>query len=192
MVPMPEERDRIRLGKLVRQRRTELDLNQDQIAELGGPSPDTVVRFERGKIGSKPQPRTLEGLDTALRWRPGSSKRVLEGGDPVAIDHPRDLETSRRLNEVMAQAGGHSWTPIQRRSIEDLANAAHKLVILCQLDSHDPGICEMARRIHLLAADMMTTAIASERGDNELLDLLEASNAGHARRDKMAREGEQS
>lgn len=49
MVPMPDDRDRIRLGKLVRQRRVELDLNQDQIADLGGPSPDTMVRFERGK-----------------------------------------------------------------------------------------------------------------------------------------------
>lgn len=110
----------------------------------------------------------------------------------MAIDHPADLATSRKLNEIMAEAGGTEWTPIQRRSIEDLANAAHKLVLLCQLDSNDPGVCEMARRVHLLAADMMATVIASERGDSELLALLEASNGDHARRDKLAREGEQS
>lgn len=71
----------VRLAGEVTARRTQLGLTAQQLAERAGVKLNSVTRVENA---SKPLPaqRTLDKLDQALGWQPGSSQRILGGGDP--------------------------------------------------------------------------------------------------------------
>ena len=84
----PDRQDRqdwSRLGRLVRERRTDLGLTQAEIHGAGGPSPATLYLLEAGRRGSY-RPQVLRRLERALGWRAGSIRRVLAGGQPVLDD----------------------------------------------------------------------------------------------------------
>lgn len=74
-------RDRARFGKLVYARRKELKLRQADIQAAGGPSTATLREIEHGTQKSN-WADTFRKLDEVLFWAPGSSERILEGGDP--------------------------------------------------------------------------------------------------------------
>ena len=59
-------------------------MTQLDLWSAGGPSNSTLTNVESG-VG-QPSPSTLRKLDAGLRWRPGSARRVLEGGEPTPID----------------------------------------------------------------------------------------------------------
>lgn len=93
-------------------------LTYDDIAELGGPSSETLRQWGLGKIPDRPRAATLDGLDVALSWEPGSARRILtEGHDPVPSGKPvgkqrEQLNAVRRsrvdrvkLGEVMRISG---------------------------------------------------------------------------------------
>lgn len=73
-----------RLATAVRARRTALGLAQGDLSSRGGPGVVTVGKIEQGKI-QQPQPSTLERLDRALRWQPGSAAGVLAGQQPQEL-----------------------------------------------------------------------------------------------------------
>jgi transcriptional regulator with XRE-family HTH domain len=77
----PEQHDWSHLGRLVRDRRTELGLTQAEVHGAGGPSPATLYLLETGGRGSY-RPQVLRRLERALGWRAGSVRRVLAGGHP--------------------------------------------------------------------------------------------------------------
>lgn len=74
-----------RFGQIVRSRREELGIQQDEVIEHGGPSSTTMGRIERGS-DSDPSPKTLRKLDIGLSWHPGTAKHVLGGGDPQPLE----------------------------------------------------------------------------------------------------------
>lgn len=82
-----------RFGEIVRLRREELGLRQDQLSE--GPSTTALTGIENGR--SKPAPVTLRKLDASLRWEPGSAKRTLAGGDPTPM--PVEMVTPASLSD---------------------------------------------------------------------------------------------
>ena len=77
-----EEADLTRFGRVVRDRREELGLRQDELKAIGGPSSTTMVKVESGTPPT-PTPLTLRRLDTGLGWEDGSAARTLAGGDPT-------------------------------------------------------------------------------------------------------------
>ena len=78
----PDRQDWSHLGRLVRERRTDIGLTQAEVQSAGGPSPATLYLIEAGRRGSY-RPQVLRRLERALGWRAGSVRRVLAGGQPT-------------------------------------------------------------------------------------------------------------
>ncbi|WNM74304.1 immunity repressor [Gordonia phage Thimann] len=74
--------DLARFGRVVRARREQLGLNQDELPS--GPSTTTLTKIENGTPPA-PVRATLRKLDVSLRWVDGSAQAVLDGGDPVPL-----------------------------------------------------------------------------------------------------------
>lgn len=76
------------LGPLVRARREELGLSQEDLAAIGGPSTTTVSKIENGEAKAI-RHRTALDLDRALGWRMGSTEDVLYGvAAPKVVSQP--------------------------------------------------------------------------------------------------------
>jgi transcriptional regulator with XRE-family HTH domain len=75
-------------------RRGELKLRREDVAGRMGMSPKTVERIEEGK---SVQAATLGKLERALRWKPGSARAVLEGGEPTLISPESDNSLYERV-----------------------------------------------------------------------------------------------
>lgn len=77
-----------RLAALVSERRTDLQMTQEDVRAAGGPSTATMRLIEGGGE-NRFQPAILARLETALRWQRGSVRQILAGGDPVPFpDEP--------------------------------------------------------------------------------------------------------
>lgn len=74
-----------RFGTLVRQRRLELGLTQDQVAAAGGPSDKRQTQIEKG-ASPAPSITTQAKVDTGLQWKPGSAATTLRGGTPTKLE----------------------------------------------------------------------------------------------------------
>jgi len=72
------DEDRVRIGQIIRARRAELNLTQDDVVELGGPSLGTQRSIENGRA-ERYQPKTLRSVDDVLRWRPGTAAKLVSG-----------------------------------------------------------------------------------------------------------------
>lgn len=80
-----------RLGQAVLARRRELELTQLEVWQAEGPSNTTLTQIENGLSKSLPR-KTARKLDHALKWEPGSARRVWEGGDPIPLGGRGDFE----------------------------------------------------------------------------------------------------
>ncbi|WP_157772998.1 helix-turn-helix domain-containing protein [Rhodococcoides fascians] len=83
----------VRLGIMVRQRRTELGLTQRQVTARGGPAGPVISNVERA-VSSTISASTLDKLDIGLGWAAGSSERALTGEVPLVEDVPVDADRS--------------------------------------------------------------------------------------------------
>lgn len=72
--------ERKRLAKLMDDRRADLRLRWDEVAELAGVTYETLrqVRYGAGEI----RILTKRGIEEALQWERGSIDAILAGGDP--------------------------------------------------------------------------------------------------------------
>ncbi|MCT1885775.1 helix-turn-helix domain-containing protein [Dietzia cinnamea] len=86
-----------RLGEHVAARRLALGLSYTQVHQQGGPS-DTRTRAIENGTGPALRSSTLDKLDTALRWAPGSARAVLNGGDPVPLPASPTKENVPRMS----------------------------------------------------------------------------------------------
>lgn len=74
-----------RLRLAVDQARREMGLGKAELAQLAGVSRWTVMNLiNHTRVPGRPY--TLERLDQALGWAPGSCQTVLEGGEPTVIE----------------------------------------------------------------------------------------------------------
>ncbi|MGW0583583.1 hypothetical protein ACWD25_48515 [Streptomyces sp. NPDC002920] len=87
-MPSAENRDYERLATLARRRRAQLGLAlNDTNAKAGGLSNRTWQRVEKGQEIRETNYVKVDGL---LKWAPGSCLRVLDGGEPVAVEDVED------------------------------------------------------------------------------------------------------
>lgn len=75
-----------RFARIVGEAFSALGVTQAEFNRRGGPS-DTTLRkiLDGSEVGISA--RTLNGLDRALDWTPGSAARTLTGGDPTPMSH---------------------------------------------------------------------------------------------------------
>lgn len=74
-----------RLAEAVKARRDELDLTQLDVWQGGGPSNTTLTKIENAEAATLSR-TTARKLDFALKWEPGSAKRIFDqAGEPLAI-----------------------------------------------------------------------------------------------------------
>ncbi len=94
-----------RVGHLIRSRRAELDLTQDDL----GVSKAVASALENGRQTSY-STRTLARVARALGWTPDSIDRILAGGDPQATTgqahddgHQVDADVASAILELQAR-----------------------------------------------------------------------------------------
>lgn len=81
--PEATSEDIRRLGEKIRQTREDAGLTMHGAAVLAGVSPTTWGRIEHGSVGVR---RTsYAAIEQVLGWEGGSTKIVLEGGDPIPV-----------------------------------------------------------------------------------------------------------
>ena len=99
---MANRRDWSNLGQQVRDRREELGLTQEDVAQKGGPSTATQREIERGKPMRK-RPAIYRKLETVLRLREGSAMQALLGGriEPVEDDKPAARKRPRYADPAL-------------------------------------------------------------------------------------------
>ena len=103
---MANRRDWANLGEQVRDRREELGLTQEDVAQKGGPSTATQREIERGKPMRK-RPAIYRKLETVLRLREGSAMKALLGGqvEPLESDSPAPRKRARYADPALQ----HIW-----------------------------------------------------------------------------------
>ena len=75
------------LADLMDDRREELRLTWEQVAQLAGVSRETIRQTRMGD--SEIRPLTRRGIEDALQWEAGSIAAILDGGQPtVASEQP--------------------------------------------------------------------------------------------------------
>jgi hypothetical protein len=78
-----------RLHHFVTERRRTLNISRTQMFARGGPSPSTMNKALSGDRGLSRS--TLDRIDRALGWAPGSAAAVMDGGTPTShIPAPTD------------------------------------------------------------------------------------------------------
>lgn len=181
--PTPHDVNR-RLGTVLRERRLELGLKQTELKQHGGPSPETVVKFEKGDVSGKIQPRTLDGFDRALQWKQGSTKTVMDGGEPTPLFSVSSPDRA---------AGGHHhpkgeqqkvWIPVPRCIIQDLIIAASRVSVMARINAGEhhelpDEMREAIRHVYILTADMSALLASSDRGFVDLAALMDSNAPLH-------------
>ncbi|BBY46592.1 hypothetical protein MARA_00220 (plasmid) [Mycolicibacterium arabiense] len=71
-----------RLHHFVTERRRALGISRAQMFARGGPSPSTMNKALTGTRGLSRT--TLERIDRALGWAPGSAETAMDGGTPTS------------------------------------------------------------------------------------------------------------
>lgn len=173
-----------RLGTVLRERRLELGLKQTELKQHGGPSPETVVKFEKGDVSGNVQPRTLDGFDRALQWKQGSTKAVMDGGDPTPLfvsSSPDRAATGHHGKQELQKV----WIPVPRCIIQDLIIAASRVSVMARVA---PGkenaelpddLREAIRHVYVLTADMSALLASSDRGFVDLESLMDSNTPLH-------------
>lgn len=117
-----------RLARRAKQRREDLDNDQIDVVERAGKglSLSVLSQIENAR-NDRLRPATLRALDRGLRWVPGSSRSVTEGGEPTALDDddPEEeffdaLEILRRARADLERTGGRRELELWQSAAEDV------------------------------------------------------------------------
>jgi len=112
-----EKRDYERLAAIARRRRADLGLALNDVnAKAGGLSNRTWQRVEKGLEIRETNYVKIDGL---LQWAPGSSLKVLEGGEPVPVSDMAD-----------ADAASVQKSPIPQEVIDEEARGVVQLALI--------------------------------------------------------------
>jgi len=92
------------LGRVVAARRVRLGLNQQDVAQQGGPGTGTMVLIENARKKYY-RPRVLASLEHVLGWRRGSIHRILNGGEPELdeLATPQQSDSTRLDSYLLAE-----------------------------------------------------------------------------------------
>jgi transcriptional regulator with XRE-family HTH domain len=101
-----ETGDYHKLGKEVLARRRQMGVSQAEVERRGGPSELTIRKIENGQLDGPPRPQTLQKLERALEWLPGTASGIAHGtagDDPSAWIFDATLSLEALLEAVAAR-----------------------------------------------------------------------------------------
>ena len=120
---MPTEPDtRKRLAGLIEQRRRELRLTYDQVAQRGRISLKALYGARTGSHGLRAD--TKAGIEDGLDWERGSVDRIEAGGDPVPVTRARPApvtavaEVPPAAARVLSAHGAQAEAAVAREAVE--------------------------------------------------------------------------
>ncbi|MFT4199823.1 helix-turn-helix domain-containing protein [Gordonia sp. (in: high G+C Gram-positive bacteria)] len=145
-----------RFGRIVYERRNELGLSQEQVADRGGPSDTTMGKIENFEWAPGDRKVTLKKLDKGLDWEPGSAEATLAGGDPTPLNVV--------VQPPPAAAHAEALSPTVRAFAE--RGAAAEAQMIFNVIDDDPRLTPRAKA-------QLTTAVASHL--DEFYPLFEAA-----------------
>lgn len=95
----PSDHDLQRLAALAHARRADLGIPlNDDTAKAAGVAKGTWQRVEKGM---PIRVTNYVKIDDALKWAPGSCRRILDGGDPIIVA-PSEADPDMRISEISA------------------------------------------------------------------------------------------
>lgn len=152
-----------RFGQIVRSRREELGIQQEDLDQYGGPSSTTLSRIERGI--APPSAKTLRKLDVGLRWATGSAARTLDGGEPAPSTEP-DASASQS-SPTLAPPQNADGNPYE--DIDDLIDFANRITGAAEMFHMQPAdelfrVLHPAVRFISIAAQTIGTKMRREDG----------------------------
>ena len=109
-----EEFEPQRLADAVNKRMEELDLTNETAALWDGPSTTTLSKIRNARPG-EPRSDVYRKLDTMLRWRPGSAKRLARTGQP-----PSELPAGIELDELLEDLERSDLRPEVKETLRKL------------------------------------------------------------------------
>lgn len=151
------------IGRIAKARRERLGLNQDELAQYGGPRVATVGKFERAAQSSFPL-RTQHQMERALGWTRGVIEEVI-GSINVDQSAVEDWEYEL-IEENIPDLGGPA------EPLEEVSFSAAKDTLVAVLRLIEPGFRNQAVRAALLAM----APFLSSRG----IDEITGGGDGHA------------
>lgn len=114
------------LGWWMDDRRGELALTWDEVAERANVSPETLRR--NAGDPSRMRTTTRKGIERALKWAPGSIDAILDGREPVNAEQEASTEQTRadRIAELESTVERLELMARDlRRQLEDLDRDPH-------------------------------------------------------------------
>jgi hypothetical protein len=112
-----------RLHHFVTERRRALGISGAQMFARGGPSPSTMNKALTGDRGLSRS--TLERIDRALGWAPGSAETVMSGGTPIRIPAPSDAAHPAHEHVVTVLESIRTHLHTAEQLVEDLLGSGH-------------------------------------------------------------------
>lgn len=190
---MEKDRDWHRLARFARAARG--SRSQKSVDALGGPSHTTLGKIERAEWRpTRAVDDTVEKLERAYQWQPGSVDAILAGGDPTPLDTPVDTTSlpERGVEEMEKMWSApdqveldrvqhiidHTWGVAERLTDAVLAHNPDK--VLLSVTTEAVGL------IFLLVQEVVLDSSLDSRAKGELLDRLYESR--FALRKRLAEE----
>jgi hypothetical protein len=118
------ERGIERLHYFVTERRRALGISRAQMFARGGPSPSTMNKALTGTRGLSRS--TLERIDRALGWTPGSAEAVMDSGTPTSrIPAPSDVGCPAHDHVVAVLESIRTQLHTAEQLVEDLLGSSN-------------------------------------------------------------------
>lgn len=136
---------KIDIGKIIRKRREELGLTQDQVAISAGLSKPYLSNIETGRAKNPPTDKVLYSLERALGFEAGQLTKLAHWArtpEDVRIDHERLIRQLDRLRGVVGQLFTEpkpettEGAPASEASVKFLKEFAHGM----EMDEGDANV----------------------------------------------------
>lgn len=181
-----------RLGEYVLARRKNRGWSQSAVAERGGPSDTLQSKIETGAWRpTRGVDETLKKIDAGLEWEVGSASRVLDGGEPLLVEHRLgrglasllppypEAEAREEVKEPVDHAL-HSKLRLWADQAKQIGSIGHKLLgSLIRSGQSDEVLADVALSLAQISIDL-AEAIYSEVEDNPRLGSRFADAYGEA------------
>lgn len=148
-------------ARVLQARRKALGLTQREVYSAGGPSPATLVRWEKGDgLTTPPRPTALNRLDPALRWPDGMARKLLYGevseeealhARPTASEGGPDTSVSEALDP--------------NRLVADLsARLMRYIMATMSIDGIDDALAAEGEALTEIVSEHYVTLLLQEHG----------------------------
>lgn len=142
-------------------RRQALGLTQRDVYAAGGPSPATLVRWEKGDdLSTPPRPSALDRLDGALRWAPGTTRKLLSG----EISGEEALHSKPVVNGEADESSVSAALDPNRLASELSARMMRYVMDTLSVDGISPALAAEGEELTQVISEHYVTLLLQEHG----------------------------